>query len=132
MPLCYLDVPLEIAIGFIVALIYSKRLKEKNPDWWIFLIIGVTAIFWLNALLTATGIMQPWFGLLPAVQVPHRIGLFTVLSYPIWYNVSGQIAMDLFGHDRTEAGMVWPFTIRETSAPFKPSWKSSCDEKQNM
>ena len=129
MPLCYLDVPMEIVLGFIVALVYAKRLKEKNPDWWFFLIVGITAIFWLNALLTALGVMHPWFGLLPSVHAPHRIALFTVLSYPLWYNWSGQMAMDIFGHDRTEAGMLWPFTLKEKTAPFKPSWKSSEAEK---
>jgi hypothetical protein len=131
MMICYVDTPMVIVLGFILALVYAKRLKEKNPDWWFFLLAGITAIFWLNALLTVLGVMQPWFGLLPSVQAPHRIVLFTVLSYPLWYIWSGQIAMSLFGHDRTQAGMVWPFTIKEKSDPFKPSWKSSGGEKQD-
>lgn len=129
MKLCLLDVPASIVIGFVVALIFAKRLKAKNPDWWFFLIVGITAIFWLNALLTALGVTDPWFGLLPSVEVNGWVALFTILSYPLWYNWAGQEAMYLYGHDRTQAGMIWPFTIKETSDPFTPSWESSETDK---
>ncbi len=82
----------------------------------------LTTIFWLNALLSALDVMRPWFGLLPAAEVSGWIALFSVLSYPLWYIWGGQVAMLLFGHDRTEGGVIWPFTIKETTDPFKPSW----------
>jgi len=132
MKLCLLDVPAAVVIGFVVALIYAKRLKAGNPDWWFFLIVGITAVFWLNAFLTVIGVMEPWFGLLPAVDVNGWIAAFTVLSYPLWYNWSGQEAMYLFGHDRTQAGMLWPFSIKDNSDPFTPSWRShTSDQKGN-
>lgn len=125
MKLCILDVPVVTILGFIIALIYAKRLRDKNPDWWFFLLLLITGTFWLNALLAGLGAIEPWFGLFPFVQVSKWIALPSILSYPLWYNFSGRVATCLFGHDRTQAGMVWPFSIKDKSELFKPSWKSS-------
>jgi hypothetical protein len=125
MKLCIFDIPAMIVLGFVISLIYAKKLRGKNQDWWFFLLLLVTGLFWSNVLLSGLGAIKPWFGLFHFVQVSKWIALPAVLSYPLWYNFSGQIATYLFGHDRTQAGMVWPFSIKDGSEPFKPSWKSS-------
>ncbi len=125
MEMCVFDIPAVIIAGFILAMIYAKRLRRKNPDWWFFLLSSITAIFWGNILMAGLGVIEPWFGLFPAVTVPIAVAIPTALSYPLWFNFSGQIATYLFGHDRTQAGMVWPFSLKDSSAPFQPSWKSS-------
>ena len=125
MQICLLDVPAMCVLGFIFGLFYAKRLKESNPDWWVFLVLIVTGVFWINALLSAVGTAAPWLGLLPSAEVNGWIALFTVLSYPLWFIQSGRTAMLLFGHDRTEGGVLWPFSLRETTDPFRSSGKKS-------
>lgn len=123
MRICLLDVPAMCVLGFVIGLLYAKRLKARNPDWLVFLVLIVTGVFWINALLSAVGMAAPWLDLLPSAEVNVWIALFTVLSYPLWFIQTGRTAMLLFGHARTEGGVLWPFSLRETTDPFQSSEK---------
>ncbi len=124
MKICVFDVPALIVIGGICAYLYAKHLIEKNKDWYVFLIIFFSFIFWLNALLSNVGVIsKPWFGILKVVYVHPSIGIFYVLSYPLWFSWGAERIFQIFGRTPEQEGVLWPFTIKERAKPFKPSWK---------
>ncbi len=119
-----LDVPLLIVIGGICAYIYAKHLINRNRDWYVFLILFFTLLFWLNILISNLVASNPWFGIFGVAKVHPLIGTFYVLSYPLWFSWGAERIFQIFGRTPEEEGMLWPFTLRERGKPFKPSWKS--------
>lgn len=120
-----LDVPIIIVTGGICAYLYAKYLILRNKDWYVFLILFFTFLFWINIVLSNTGVISsPWFGLFLTVDVHPALGIFYVLSYPLWFSWGAERAFQLFGRGPEEEGILWPFTLKEKGKPFKPSWKS--------
>lgn len=125
MKLYLLDVPILIVIGFLSGYLYAKHLIKKNKDWYTFLISFFTILFWLNALLSNVKVIpSPWFIHSLVVNVHPLIGIFYVLSYPLWFAWGAERFYQLFGRSPEEEGALWPFTLKERAEPFKPSWKS--------
>lgn len=118
-----LDIPVLIVAGSICGYLYSKVLIKRNKDWYAFLISGFSIIFWLNVLLSNTGVISPWFTSWMVKEVHPLFGIFYVLSYPLWFAWGAERSFQLFGHSPEEGGVLWPFTLKEKSEPFKPSWK---------
>jgi hypothetical protein len=119
-----LDVPFLIVIGGICASLYAKHLIKRNKDWYVFLILFFTVIFWLDIILSNSGVIpKPWFGILGSVNIHPLIGTFYVLSYPLWFSWGAERAFQIFGRSPEEEGVLWPFTLEEKGKPFKPSWK---------
>jgi len=120
-----LDVPFLIVIGGICAYLYAKHLIKRNKDWYVFLILFFTVIFWLDIILSNSGVIpKPWFGILGSVNLHPLIGTFYVLSYPLWFSWGAERVFQIFGRSPEEEGVLWPFTLKERGEPFKPSWKS--------
>lgn len=123
MKICLLDLPVIILIGFFFSWIYAKRLVEKNPDWYIFGYSFFILIFWLNALLSYLGVIEPWFWGRFCVFIDIRIALFYLLAYPLWFSWGKERAYGFFGSTPQEGGLFWIFGFKERTKPFKPAWR---------
>lgn len=119
------DAPLLLFLGIIWGYIYAKKLIEKYPDSHFFFRHILILIFFANIILSAAGVIQPW-GMERgfAVGVNPWIGIFYVLSYPMWFWFGNEVFFLLWGKNPQEGGLTWPLTIKDTTRPFKPAWKS--------
>lgn len=124
MKICLLDLPVIILIGFFFSWIYAKRLVEKNPDWYIFGYSFFILIFWLNALLSYLGVIEPWFWGKFCVFADKWIAFLYLLAYPLWFSWGTQRAYGFFGSTPQEGGLFWIFGFKERTKPFKPAWRS--------
>lgn len=131
MEISILDVPLMIIFGIISAFVYKNFLREKNPDWHIFLAIIFVGIFWVNSLLTHLGFIDPWYFDLYTVSINNCIALFYVLSYPMWFGWSMERMFEWIGRSPEEGGFLWGLKIGEDSESFEPAWKHSKREDLN-
>lgn len=120
------DVPLLILIGYISARIYAKKLYENHPDAYTILYLFFNILFWLNVILSYFGIIEPWFLKSKyCVEIKNRvIGIFYVLSYPLWFSWGSQRAWDFWGRTPYQGGLGWFLGYKEREKPFKPAWKS--------
>lgn len=112
-----MDVPCLIVIGGICAYLYAKYLILRNKDWYVFLILIFTFLFWLKVILSNAGVLG-------GTKVHPAIGIFYVLSYPLWFSWGAERVFQIFGRSPEEEGALWPFTLKERAKPFKPSWRS--------
>lgn len=124
-----LDIPAITIIGFSSALVYKSKLIKKNKDWYVFLGIIFIAIFWTNSILSNIGIIDPWIISPLTTQVNTWIGLFYILSYPLWFMWGGTQSFRLFGRSPEQGGVLWLFRLGDPTEPFKPAWR---DKKENL
>ncbi len=124
MLLSILDVPLLILLGLISGYLYKNYLREKNPDWHIFLGIIFVGVFWLNSLLTALEMVkvEPWYFSPYTVEVSGWIALFYVLSYPMWYTWGMERMFGWIGRSPEEGGFLWTLKTGKDHKSFKPPW----------
>lgn len=123
------DVPILIFIGYIVGRMYAKRWYEKNRDIYVVLYVFFTGIFWLNILLSYLGIIFPWIICQKyCVELNKFIGVFYVLSYPLWFGWGSQRAWDIWGRTPYQGGVMWLWGYKERAKPFKPSWEGTSIE----
>jgi hypothetical protein len=119
------DAPLLLLLGIVWGYIYAKKLVENHPDSHSFFRHILMLIFFLNIILSAIGVIQPWgMGGRFAVVVNPWIGVFYVLSYPMWFWFGNEVFFLLWGKNPQEGGLTWLLTIKDTTKPFKPAWKS--------
>jgi len=116
------DVPIMIIVGFVTAYVYAKHLREKHPDLYVLVGLFFTLIFWINIILSNLNIIHPWFTNIMVVHVNTTVSIFYVLSYPLWFIWGGERAFGLFGRSKFEGGLIWPFTLKDKTASFKPAW----------
>ena len=117
------DVPFLIILGAIFARVHAKWLVTKHPDFFVHSATVLIAVFWLNALVCAMG-GWPWFGVEHVYFIPKGIGIFYVLSYPLWFMFGAERAFALLGRRPTQGGFLWPFTVKDRTRPFQSPWKS--------
>lgn len=117
-----LDVPFMIIAGSISAYFYAKYLRERHPDAYTFTGLSLLLISWLNVILSNLHIIEPWFTQHMVVYVNTTIGIFYVLSYPLWFIWGGERILGLFGRSKTQGGLIWPLTLNDKTEPFKPAW----------
>lgn len=123
------DVPILIFLGYLIGVIYAKKLYEKNRDAYFFLYIFFVCIFWLNIILSYFGIIEPWvFCKKYCVEINKFIGLFYVLSYPLWFGWGTQRAWDTWGRTPQQGGVMWFIGYKERAKPFKPLFKKASQE----
>ena len=118
------DVPILIILGMILARIHAKWFAIKHPNFFFFSAVFITALFWINSLVSAFG-GPSWLGVESTYRVPGWIALFFVLSYPTWLLFGAERMFALFGRRPTQGGFMWPFSIKETTKPFESPWKKS-------
>lgn len=117
-----LDVPVVLAVAVVVAFAYSHWLEPHNPDWYAvqkWLTIGV---LWVQALLVALAVVDPWL-VGQAADVHPIVGVVYVLSYPLWFGWAARRVFVLFGRCPEQGGVLWPLTIRDRTAQFERSWR---------
>jgi len=119
------DAPAIMLIGYVFAIIHAKILLPKHPTAFFFFGVGVTLVFWLNILLTHWGIMEPWGGLLPAAEVNPWVGVFYVLSLPMWLKWGAERAFQTQGRTPSQGGTRWVLGLKDKTKPFTPTWKES-------
>ncbi len=124
-----LDVPIIIIVGLVSAYAYAKHLRERHPDAYVLMGLLVILICWLNVVLSNLGIISPWFTGRMVVPVNTTIGIFYVLSYPLWFIWGGERSLSLLGRSKAQGGLLWPITLKDTTAPFKPAWYNTQDIK---
>lgn len=122
MKIWFWDIPLLILFGAIIARIYARWLVVKHPDFFFHAMALTIVVFWLNALVSALG-GWPWFGVRHVYIIPKGIGLFTVLSYPLWLTFGAERTFALSGRRPTQGGFLWPFSVRDRTKPFRPPWQ---------
>lgn len=122
-----LDVPVLILLGAASAYTYKRRLHDRNRDWMVFLTATATAAFWLDAASSNLLHMKPWL-VAPSADVPLAIGVFYVLSYPLWFKWSAGAIFLLLGRTPREGGLLWVFTVRDRTQEFEPAWTDSEEE----
>ncbi len=123
-----LDVPIVIIVGLVSAYAYAKYLREKHPDAYVLSGLLVILLFWLNAVLSNLGVISgPWFTDRMVVSVNATVGIFYVLSYPLWFIWGGERSLSLFGRSKSQGGLLWPITLKDKTAPFKPAWYNTQD-----
>lgn len=120
------DAPLLLLLGIAWGYIYAKKLVENHPDSHFFFRHILILVFFANIILSAIGAIQPW-GMEGnfAVAVNPWIGIFYVFSYPMWFWLGNEIFFLLWGKNPQEGGLTWSLTIKDTTKPFKPAWKST-------
>ncbi len=118
------DVFLIIILGYFCGWIFSKRLYAQN-QFYLPVFALITLLFWLNAILSNTGVMMPWFagGAYTAETTP-LIGVFFVLSYPLWYTWATRLFQYFWGSTPYQNGLFWAVGHEERAKPFQPAWKS--------
>jgi len=124
MEVCILDVPILVILGMLVGYVYSKKLLKKYPDSYFHISAILVALFWINALLSYLEVIRPWIGGWVSTEVNIWIALIYVLSYPLWYLWGTERACQIWGRTPEQAGVLWPFRLKDKSEPFKPAWKS--------
>lgn len=122
-----LDVPALILLGAASAYAFKHWLHDRNKDWMVFLTAAATAAFWLNAVATDLLQMKPWLAA-PSADVPLAIGVFYVLSYPLWFKWSAGVTFLMLGRTPREGGLLWVFTVRDRTQEFEPAWTDSEEE----
>ncbi len=131
MEISVLDVPLMIILGMISAFVYKNVLRERNPDWHIFLAEIFVGIFWFNSLLTYLGVINPWYLGPYTVGISKWIALFYVLSYPLWFGWGMERMFELVGRSPKEGGFLWTLRIGEDRETFDPPWEHGKKENVN-
>ncbi len=116
------DVPILIVAGMVLAYVHAKFMVDKHPDFLFHAGTIVIGLFWINALLSAVGLIQPWGAECMLRPVSGYIALFYVLSYPLWFIWGCLRSLLAFGRTPRQGGLLWPFTLRETTKPFRPPW----------
>ena len=124
MKIFILDVPMIIVVGMVAGYLHGKHLRARHPDFHILLGLSVTFLFWLNALLSNLHVMAPWFARHMVVPVNTTVGIFYVLSYPLWFIWAGERTLGTFGRTKEQGGLFWPFTLMDKTEPFKPLWST--------
>lgn len=111
---------------------YAKIWYEKNKDIYVVLYVFFAIIFWLNAVLSNTGIIQPWLLCEKyCTEVNKIIGVFYVLSYPLWFGWGTQRAWDIWGRTPYQGGVMWFLGYKERAKPFKTFWeKTSIEDRR--
>jgi hypothetical protein len=62
-------------------------------------------------------------------EVNGWIALFVVLAYPLWFVWGAERARVLFGRSPDQGGMLWPFSLKEKTRPFRPAWHGGAEEE---
>ncbi len=124
MSVSIIDVPSLIALGAVTGYLDAKKWRRDHPDLYAGVSSAVLAAFWLKALLRAAGTGKPLGG----NRTNKWIALFMVLSYPLWFGWGAERARSLFGRTPEQGGMLWPFTLRDGTEPFKPAWHAGGDK----
>lgn len=119
------DAPVLFVLGFALALVHAKKIRRRNPDFFVLMWHLFILTFWLNALLSGLGLISPWGGppIGYAPDVNTWIGVFYVLSYPFWFWYGGELAFGFFGRTPQQGGLIWLFTLRDRTEPFEPEWE---------
>jgi len=130
MSLCILDIPVITVIGFVLALLYAKRWRWEHPDIYVTSAMVVTTLFWLNAVLCAFNVIEPWGAGWLSTEVNGWIALFAVLAYPLWFGWGAERARALFGRSPDQGGFLWPFTLVEKTRPFRPAWHTGARDDE--
>ncbi len=129
MSLCILDIPMLMIIGFVISLLYTKMWRWDYPDIYVTLSSAVIAVFWLNAVLCAFDVIEPWGVGWVTTEVNGWIALFVVLAYPLWFGWGAERARVLFGRAPDQGGMLWPFSLEEKTKPFRPAWHADAEKE---
>lgn len=126
MQVSVVDVPLLALIGVFSAYVYKHWLHDRNKDWFVFLTVSVVGLFWVDVV--AANILQakPWL-VAPAATVPAAVGVFYVLSYPLWFKWSARMLFLLIGSNPREGGLLWVFTVEDRTENFEPAWRDEED-----
>lgn len=117
--ICILDVPAIIFISFFFSLLYAKYLIKKNPDVYFFGYSFFIGIFYLNAILSNLNIIKPWFFGIYSEDINWIIGVFYLLSYPLWFSFGTQRCYGLFGKNPSEGGLFWFIGFKDKTEQFK-------------
>ncbi len=118
------DVPVLIGLGVFFGWLFAKKLYHEN-QFYIATLFGVTCLFWLNVLLSNLGVMAPWHMTGVAVDLNSTaIGVFYVLSYPLWFIWGSRLFGYIWGKTPHQNGLMWLVGHTERAKPFKPTWKS--------
>ncbi len=131
MEISIIDVPLMVILGIISAYVYKNFLRERNPDWHIFLAMIFVGIFWLNSLITYLGFIDPWYLAPCTVNINRWIALFYVLSYPMWLGWGMERMFELIGRSPKEGGFLWTLKMGKDSETFDPPWEHGKRENLN-
>ncbi len=117
------DAVIMLLLGFVSGILYRFYLCRRNPDWFVFLTVSIVGLFWLDALLVFSG-YTPW-AFAPAIDLDSAlVGVFYVLSYPLWFRFGGGVSFILFGRTPQEGGITWVFSMSDRTEGFSPDWKN--------
>ncbi|MDY6780105.1 MAG: hypothetical protein SV760_06105 [Halobacteria archaeon] len=111
-------VPAMILLGGASAFAYKKVLRRRNEDWFVFLYEIFVVAFWIHAVLAATGALT-----FATVEASAAVGVFYVLSYPLWFKWGGEFVFILVGRAPDQGGALWVLRIKDTTEKFQRAWK---------
>lgn len=111
-----------VVLGGVSAYAYKHWLHDRNRDWMVFLTAILVGAFWIQAVAANLLGVTPWF-MAPTARVSFPIGVFYVLSYPLWFRWSARAVFLLIGRTPREGGLLWVFTVRDRTEEFEPAWK---------
>lgn len=126
-----LHVPAIIVVGILSGVVYARCLRTRTPDFYVIASIFVPVTVWIGVLLLNTTGLTPLFDH-SAVDLPLTIAVPYLLSYPLWFRASGELAFICVGRSPDQGGLLWVFRLEDDTEDIDPSWnaKSQSDDKK--
>lgn len=122
-----LDVPALVGLGFVSAILFKRRLRERSVNWYLFLTLLCLSVFWLNLASANLSSFSYWVVDVSAVSVPSVVGILYGLSYPLWFRTGGELGFLLVGRQADQGGLLWVFRLKDGTDPIEPSWTVNKD-----
>lgn len=118
------DALILFILGWIVAWIHKRWLRERNPDSYVIIGEIILLIFWIDLIACNLLHTNPWL-IAPSNYVDPLLGVMYGISYLLWFMGGGELYFGFFGRTLERGGIFWISTLEDKTKPFEPAWVES-------
>ncbi len=125
-----LHVPVVAVLGLFSGVLYARHLRRRNPEFYAIASIIVPMTIWVGVTIVNITGVTPLFDQ-TAVGLPLTIAVPYLLSYPLWFRASGEVAFICFGRYPDQGGLLWVFRLEDNTQEIDPTWNQDPQTKDN-